>query len=324
MNRIVKILLLCFIFLVTLGTVFWGMQWFAVSVHDMLIHHNNFLQSSLETSIDNVQATNQPKPVIDQNLLPLRDWQQKDLVLDAPSAISIQVSDDQTRVLFKKNEEKKLPIASLTKLMTALVVFNNYDLSQKVTISEAAMAEDGEQGVLKLGDVLTVKDLLYITLMESSNRAAYALSEVAGPNAFVALMNANAQKMGLKNTHFQDATGLGQGSYSTVEDVSVLSIYLFEHYPLFKEITGLKEYDLYLPNGTLHHKLINTNKMLGGDGIVSGKTGFTAEARGCFMAIQKSPQQDGYIINIVLGAEDRFLEMKKMIDWIGQAYKFEI
>ena len=118
----------------------------------------------------------------------------------------------------------------------------------------------------------------------------------------------------LVNTHFQDSTGLDPGSYSTAEDLVVLSEYLFKNYPLFAQIVAMPVYSLYLDDGTLHHKLINTNSLLGYSGVIGGKTGWTDMARGCFMTIKKSPQQGKYIINIVLGADDRFLEMKKLID----------
>ena len=147
--------------------------------------------------------------------------------------------------------------------------------------------------------------------MESSNKAARALSGVVGKNNFIILMNERAQDLGMASTHFEDSTGLSPFSYSTAEDVANLSQYLFENYPLFREIIGLKEYDLYV-NGMLHHKLINTNKLLGMDNIIGGKTGWTNEAKGCFMAIQENPQ-GGYAIHIVLGAKDRFLEMEKLI-----------
>ena len=324
MNRIVKIVVLFFVFVVASGVVFWGAQWFSNSVGDMLLNHNDFLQSSLESSFASAEANIQPQPIISQNLLPLRDWEAPDAMVNAQSAMSVEVGVLTHKVLFKKNEAQKLPIASLTKLMTALAVLDHYDLNQQVFISQNAMDQEGEQGNLKLGQIWPVKDLLYITLMESSNRSAFALSEVMGTDNFIALMNDYAQKMGLENTHFQDSTGLDKASYSTVEDLLVLSEYLFKNYPLFREIAGLKEYDLYLPDGTFDHKIINTNQLLGEDNIVAGKTGFTKEARECFMVIQESPQKGNYIINIILGAEDRVLEMKNLINWVTMAYKFDL
>lgn len=241
--------------------------------------------------------------------------------IGAESAISLEISDDQEKVLFEKQGDKKLPIASLTKLMTALVVLETYDLSKEIVVDKPAMSQVGEQGDLKEGQMLSIKNLLYITLIESSNKAAFLLSEVIGEDNFILLMNANAKALGLPNTHFADTTGLDSASYSTTEDVAKLSGYLFFNYPLFREIVSLKEYNLYLPDGSFHHKLINTNQLLGQiDGLVGGKTGWTNIAKGCFMAIEKN--KDGnYVIYVVLGAEDRFSAMKNLMSLVSAKYQ---
>ena len=321
-QKIGKYILASVVFIALLGMVFFGMQWFSQSVLDMLIRHDGFFQGSLQTSVDGATAYIQQAPD-NPKMLPYRNWQVEELLLEAKSAISIEIgSNNPNKVLFKKNEQQVLPIASLTKLMTALVVLERYDLDQKVAISSEAMAQEGEQGGLELGQIFSVKDLLHISLMESSNRAAYALSEVVGNAKFIDLMNEDVQKLGLTNTHFEDATGLDSASYSTVKDIVRLSEYLFEKYPLFTEIISLKEYPLYMPDGTLHHVLINTNKLLGYNGIIGGKTGFTDSAKGCFLVIQNSRQQGNHIITVVLGAQDRFLEMQKIMYWVDSAYQW--
>ena len=259
-----------------------------------------------------------------QNSYPLRNWDIENLIIQAPAAISVEMGHDTNKILFSKNETIKLPIASLTKLMTALVALENYSLDQKVAISGLAMTQEGTQGNLKAGEILSVNDLLYITLIESSNRSAYALSEVIGAENFITTMNATAERLGLVNTHFTDSTGLSSQSHSTVEDLVKLSNYLFKTYPIFNQIINTKEYDLYLTNGQFHHKLVNTNKLLGvTPEVIGGKTGWTNEAKGCFMVIEKSPKEGNYIINVVLGADDRFLEIKNIIDWTKTAYAWQ-
>lgn len=234
-------------------------------------------------------------------------------VASSPAAILEASASSDAVALTAGPEVRRQPIASLTKLMTALVVLENYDLNKKIVITDAAMEQVGQQGELQAGQVLSVSDLLHITLIESSNRAAYALTEAIGSQTFVATMNEKAAQLGMADTHFEDSTGLSSKSVSTVENVKLLSEYLFDHYPLFREIVGLKEYSLYI-NGVLHHTLVNTNKMLGVLGIIGGKTGWTSEAKGCFMAAQYDSQTGKYHIHVVLGAEDRFLEMQKLIN----------
>jgi|SRR3989344_1590043 len=330
-QKIMKGVLLFFVFMVSFGAVFWGVQWFSSSVKDLLENRHSFgLQSY---AADNAEASVESVSAIPQNIFPAPLEPQ---LAPAPAplpeaALSIKMSSDQEEVLFSQDENKKLPVASLTKLMVALVTINQYDLAQKITVSASAMAEEGEQGELKEGQVLSVKDLLYITLMESSNRASSLLSEVMGREKFIKEMNDRALAMGLLNTRFEDATGLDPKNYSTARDIVALSKYLFENYPLFREIIGLKKYDLYLDDGTLHHALASTNQLLGQHHIVGGKTGFTNSAKGCFMTIQTaamppasglmadsfSNRQDPYVINVVLGAEDRFGEMEKIISQIN-------
>jgi len=309
--KFIKIFFLFFILIISLITLFLNLQ---------LLLNNKNIFVSLEA-----KALDFPGQVYESNLiskeLPKKaDLKQINLTINAESAISIEIAEGKSKILFEKNSQKRLPIASLVKLMTALVVLEKYDLSKKVVIDKSIMAEEGEQGNLKLGEVLSVKNLLYITLIESSNRAAYAISEVVGKDEFVALMNKKAKNLGLLNIYFKDSTGLDAGSYSTVQDIAKLSEYLFLNYPLFREIMGLKEFNLYLDNGLFHHKLINTNKLLGEvPGVILGKTGWTDFAKGCFMVIQDLSLKTGshkYVIHVVLGAKDRFGEMKKLINYL--------
>jgi len=160
------LLFVTFVFLVII--IIWSLQWFFNSLYGFFEKRADQNQQSFLASIE--------KTPIPQNLLPFRDWQIEDLKIDAEAAISVETNLLlQKKVLFKKNETRILPIASLSKLMTALVVLDNYNLQQWVTITELDILQDGEQGNLKAGQILSVKDLLYITLIESSNDAAFAL-----------------------------------------------------------------------------------------------------------------------------------------------------
>jgi len=308
------LLFVTFVFLVIITI--WSLQWFFNSLYGFFEKKAARNQQSFLASVK--------KTPIPQNLLPSRDWQVEDLKIDAEAAISVETNLLlQKKVLFKKNEIKILPIASLSKLMTALVVLKNYNLQQRVTITELDILQDGKQGNLKTGQILSVKDLLYITLIESSNDAAFALSSIMGQDKFIALMNTEANNIRLLNTRFTDSTGLDFGSYSTAKDLVTLTEYLLNKYPLVRQIIGIKEYDLYLDNGQLHHRLINTNKLLGKiPEVIGGKTGFTNYAKGTFIVIAKSPKEGNYFIHVILGSPDRLEEMKKIINWLNAAYKW--
>ena len=102
-----------------------------------------------------------------------------------------------------------------------------------------------------------------------------------------------------------------------------LSEYLFKSYPLFREIIKQKEFDLYLDNGSLHHKLINTNELLGEvPEVIGGKTGFTNYAKGTFLIVEKSPVKGNYFIHVILGSTNRLEEMKRIINWLRIAYEW--
>lgn len=264
-----------------------------------------------------------------ESLKPIRDRNVEDLKIEAESVISVLSTKPGLvdRVLFKKDVSKKLPIASLTKLMTANVVLEYYDLSEEIRISKEAVAQEEDFGKLKVGKTFPVKYLLYPLLMESSNDAAYALTELIGQESFVALMNLEAKSLGMENTHFFNPTGLDPDNpadplnYSTAEDLVELTKDLLKNQPLIWEILSTPKFDLYGP------ELINTNEFLGettglGVKIIGGKTGWTPEAKGCLLLVVKAPRNKGEIINIILGSEDRFGEMKKLINWLNQAYRW--
>lgn len=264
---------------------------------------------------------------------PVRVQEIPDLKILAKSAISVFVdSQEKDLILFEKNKSEKLPIASLTKLITALVASNMYELSDTIKISEQAVRQEGEEIELKIGEVLSVKELLYMALIESSNDAAYALAtpniqtERLGEKSFVDLMNLEAYyNVGLnpETTYFINPTGLDPKdlsqitNHSTTEDLVKLAKYLIKYKPGILEILSQRE------NGDFSHILENTNELLGEiEGIIGGKTGYTDRAGGCLILILEGPRKNTFLINVVLGSENRFKEMKQLINWTEQAFRF--
>lgn len=251
--------------------------------------------------------------------------------IQAESAFSSFLdAEGSTKVLFAKESEQRLPIASLTKLMTALVVVKHYDLATRIEISRAAVLEEQDFGQLRVGDVFSVQDLLYPLLMESSNDAAAALAEFMGREAFVDLMNLEARELGLENTHFVNTTGLDPNNpadplnYSTARDLATLAGYLAQEYPEIFQILSIPQRDLFTPTGVFHHTMENTNELLSFEGwptpIVGGKTGWTPLAKGGLVLVLKSPKDQGYLVNVVLGAEDRFSQMKTLVNWTYNSF----
>ena len=237
--------------------------------------------------------------------------------IGAKSAISIKINrEGQRKVIFEKNPDEILPIASLTKLMTAFVTLEYYNSSDKVIISDEAVSQPENFGQLKIGQQLSVENLLYTTLIESSNDSAYALSELITEQAFVDLMNIKAKRLDLKNTRYTDPAGYDPGDRSNTKDLVAFAEYILNNKPEIWEITTHPEFNLYDPDGVFHHQLLNTDEILSEfPQIIGGKTGYTTAARGCLIILLKNNRTGDTFFNVVLGSEDRFGDMRKLIEY---------
>ncbi|OGZ24651.1 MAG: hypothetical protein A2896_01815 [Candidatus Nealsonbacteria bacterium RIFCSPLOWO2_01_FULL_43_32] len=299
----------------------WGIKSFSANLDDFFYYRELTVNPKILTARANQLAFEENL----KNLKPIRQAQVPSLTLNAKSAISLLVDDQgEGRILFNRTVNEPLPIASLTKLMTALVVLKKYDLAKEIKISKEAVSMEENLGKLNVGEMLSVEYLLYPLLMESSNDAAFALAnDYDGMNAeaFVELMNAEAQKLGLKNTHFVNVTGLdpenlAEINYASAYDLTMLAQELLKS-PLIRQIFSTAKINLYGP------ELINSNGFLGRiPGVIGGKTGYTERALGCFLLIFEAPKANQYLINVILGADDRSVEMEKLINWLNEAYKW--
>ncbi|MFH1392859.1 MAG: serine hydrolase [Patescibacteria group bacterium] len=291
-----------------------------------------------ETAVKKSPAENKPAALVNfspaildvfddsKNTLPKRDWSVPYLELQAQAALAIKT--DGSRVYYNKNIEIQRSIASLTKLMTVIVVMENYqptadqpgagDLDEIVTIPIEAVKREGSRGDLRAGEKITVRSLLDIMLIESSNDAAFALAQQK--NNFVSLMNKKAEELGLSGTHFTNPDGLDSpNNHSSALDIAKIFGYLINKHPEVFEILKTKNMVVYSADGKIEHRLENTNELLGKtDEIIAGKTGFTDEAGGSLILLIKND-----IITVVLGSPNRFEESEKLINWLKTAYIWE-
>ena len=223
------------------------------------------------------------------------------------------------QILFGKNENNKVKMASTTKIMTAIVVIENFDLNTQATISKKAAGTGGSRLGLKTGDKITIHDLLYGLLLCSGNDAAVALAEnVAGSIAdFSKLMNEKATELNLTNTHFESPHGLdSDGHYTTAYELSLLSDYALKN-PTFLKIVGTKNYTITI-NG-YPKALSNTNELLGNlNGVYGIKTGFTNGANRCLVTACKRGDMD--IICVVLGADTKNFRTQDSIKLIEYSF----
>lgn len=194
----------------------------------------------------------------------------------AQSAALIDVTSG--RILYSKDGDKELRIASLTKIMTAIVAIEHSKLDDKVKVSPSAFAKEGSSLYLKLGEEMTLENMLYGLMLRSGNDAASAIAEHVGGSeeGFVLLMNKKAEQIGLTHSHFMNPHGLdAEGHYSTANDLARLTAYAL-HNPVFKRIVATEDKSAPNPNESWEYSWHNKNKMLrmyeGADGV---KTGYT-------------------------------------------------
>lgn len=191
------------------------------------------------------------------------------------------------RILYSSRGDEPMLIASLTKIMTALVAIENGDLDSTVKVGKNAFAKEGSSLYLKQGEEMKLEDMLYGLMLRSGNDAATAIAEHVGGSeeGFVYLMNLKAEELGLSHTHFANPHGLdAEEHYSSANDLAVLTAYAL-HNPVFKEIVKTEEKTVDNPDEKWDYKWANKNKMLrlyeGADGV---KTGYTKKALRCLVS----------------------------------------
>jgi len=294
----------------------------------------NYFQQNLEKFF--YAQFSQPLQNITEVKIPEKP-QKPNLDLQARAVISVKINKaGREKILFKKNINQPLPIASLTKLMTAIIVLENFgddNLSKKVVVSPEAASQENVPPVnainLTAGQVITLGELLDRMLIYSVNDAAFALAEaveVENGGNFVKEMNQKVIEWGFANTHFVNPAGLDPENkklrsnyddlvffnYSTAEDLATLSQHILEEYPLIFAIT-LKEGEYKKENG------ISTLQLPKDQFFFGGKTGYTDEAGGCMLLVLED-EKGNKLINIILGAPSssaRIEEMQKLIDWLN-------
>ncbi|MBM3256604.1 MAG: D-alanyl-D-alanine carboxypeptidase, partial [Candidatus Moranbacteria bacterium] len=248
-------------------------------------------------------------------------WAKKAVLIDAESG----------KVLYGDKMLESHKIASLTKVMTALVLMDLVkDWNERVEISQHAASAGGATVHFLYGEKFYAKDLFKAMLMNSDNTAARALAEhfAGDEKKFVELMNKKADDLKLKNSKFSDAAGLDdENSRSCAYDIAIIGKESLK-YPLILEVMQTPSHIEITSCDEFQnkHRVGNTNKLLGEyPGILGAKTGFTYEAGYCLMMMRELPGK-GKIIGVVLDAGElgRFTEMQKMLDWAFDHYKWSV
>ncbi|WP_018751450.1 D-alanyl-D-alanine carboxypeptidase family protein [Paenibacillus sanguinis] len=234
--------------------------------------------------------------------------------IHAQAAAVIDVTSE--RLIFNVKGDERLPIASLTKIMTAIVAIEHGQLSDVVRVGKNAYAKEGSSIYLHLGEEMSLENMLYGLMLRSGNDAASAIAEHVGGSeeGFVHLMNEKARLLGLDNTQFQNPHGLdAKGHYSSANDLAKLTAYALKN-PHFKEIVRTPDKTAPNPNDPWDYKWLNKNKMLrfyeGADGV---KTGYTKIAKRCLVS---SASRGGQQLAVVtLNDGDDWNDHRKLLDF---------
>lgn len=229
-------------------------------------------------------------------------------------------------VLYENNAHEKVPIASTTKIMTALVVLEDFGdkLNEIVTITYPMINVEGSDIKLIPGEKITVENLLKGLLIMSGNDTATALAaHFGGQNAFVAKMNAKAMNLGLADTHFVDPAGLADEGYSTAKDLGILASFAMRN-AKFREIVKTPEMIIASIDGAISHDLTSSNRLVKNDDgfyyplAIGIKTGFTYAAGHCLVS---AAEKDGHqVLGVVLNTYENSIiasarESRKLLEW---------
>ena len=242
-------------------------------------------------------------------------------VPDVRAAAAIAFNPETGEVVWQENSQERRPIASITKVMTALVFLeDNPDLSREITI-ERSDVYAASTTYLRANERITLDNVLHLALIPSDNGAARALARVShgGTASFVERMNEKAIELGLESTTFADPSGLNPANISSAYDLSRLISYASADERI-ASIMRMQHYTLTTSRRTI--RINNTNKLLGGSDVdvMAGKTGFISKAGYCLATLLRLPQSEQTVAVVVLGAKSntgRFWETRHLFNWLS-------
>jgi D-alanyl-D-alanine carboxypeptidase/poly-gamma-glutamate capsule biosynthesis protein CapA/YwtB (metallophosphatase superfamily) len=230
------------------------------------------------------------------------------------SSASYLVGDlDTGEIILKKNEGELLPIASVSKLMTALVSGELVKEDDVANVSKSAVATYGGNGNLYAGEKIKTRDLLYPLLLESSNDAAEVLAENFERETFIRKMNQQAEKLNMEQTSYEDPSGLSPNNQSTASDLFKLAGFLNKERKNLLEITTLRNFS------NKRHNWSSNNQFLREEGYLGGKSGYTDPAKQTVISMFSVPLSESGNRNVaivLLGSNDRFKDVKNILQYL--------
>lgn len=249
----------------------------------------------------------------------------KNIPVPLYTAKAILIKDLNTEnLLYEKNSHTPLPIASTTKIMTALIASSFFKPNTPILVSSASAAVSGSKVGLRGGETLAFRSVLYGMLLNSGNDAAFTIADnfPGGVTGFVATMNQKVLELNLQNTHFENPAGFDSlDHYSSASDLSLITEEALKDSQLAR-IFATKETEIFSLDKNYHHSLLNLNKLLSQvAGVIGVKTGYTEGAKENLVTLV---ERDGHrVLIVVLGSDDRFGETSSLIDWVFSNFQWQ-
>jgi D-alanyl-D-alanine carboxypeptidase len=238
----------------------------------------------------------------------------KVLISDIETGEVVEFSDQINNIQKDLIRSENQPIASITKLMTALVAWENLNHDDTIIFDWDSVATYGQQGGFSVGDKVSVIDTIHALLLQSSNDGAEALARHYGRDSFMKLMNDRATSIGMNNTFYNDPSGLSALNVSSLNDLMTLTTYMYRNYPEILEITDLRD---YRSDGFVWY---NNSRFRNDDNYLGGKNGYTDEAKSTLVSIFELPLGENSEIRkiaiIILGSESAEEDMRKIVFYL--------
>jgi len=245
------------------------------------------------------------------------------------SSGAILIDQSSKYILYSLNEDAQVPIASITKVMTAAVALDLYKPDDVIIVDDESPKAIPSKIYLKPGEKIRFSDLLYGMLMSSGNDAAQAIARGKMPeDQFIKLMNQKSEDLGLQNSTFRDSAGLDDNGRSSAHDVAFLFAYILKN-QTFQEIISTSEKEIFSIDGSVAHKLKNSDRLITGeipfDGMIGGKTGYTPDAGHTLVAAAQ--RNNHTLVSVVLKTKAdtptaSAEETKRLLEWGFNSYDF--
>jgi D-alanyl-D-alanine carboxypeptidase len=274
------------------------------------------INSLNETISKQIDATKLPHEAVNITLAPYPMFLQTFTPYISANAALI-MEDKSKVVLYERNADLRFSMASTTKIMTALVALEYFRFDDVLTINRENV--EGAKVGFKKGDSVFFEDLLYGMMLPSGNDAAYAIADnyPGGHEAFISRMNEKAKELGLSHTHFADAAGLNDdGNYTTAWDLAYMASEALQNKTIAK-VASTKRRIISNASNTEDYDIYNLNKLLGVNGVIGIKTGYTEGAGGVLVTAKEEGKSKNRFIIVVMKSQDRFLDTQTLLTLIS-------